>query len=769
MGPRREILAFCAFLSILISAFFHETLFGGKVLSPADVLLVSASFRDESKEDYEPANRLLMDPVLQFQPWLEFNRRMIRSGRLPLWNSHSGCGVPHLANGQSAVFDPFHLLAYLGPTPQVYAWIAAGRLGMAGLGMFLLARAWGLGPYGRWFAGLVYPFSGFLIVWLLYPVTSVAIWLPWLILATDRVIESPSGKAAGWLALIVGLLIVAGHIQTSAHVLLLGGVYASTRYWSAWRAKLDLRRAVIVWGAGIGLGLGLAAIQILPFGFYLAKSPVWVDRKQERPAWWVIARPRLLETICTAAPYVYGSQRRGHPNLGRAIGVQNLNESAAGFAGLASLIWLAPLAIITRGRTPQTAFLAGTLAFGALGAFQLPPVDNLLRALPVLDVTDNRRLLLWVAFGLSLLGGVGLDQLGQSHRLSRIWLSLWVVAALLLAAIALAIPAFEQPLRVRSLAHYRAAALATPGADLSAYNTRAMRQVAQTVRFLPRYYALIAGQLLFLTALAALVRAKRLTPVWVQPVLVAVTLADLAFFGLGLNPAIPASIQRLEPPVIARLRQELRPAARALGLGEELVPNSLMRFGLSDVRNYDSVELARSLSWLAPLYESSATAVTSRSAVNWNGVVRARQRLRESGVGAIVATTPPPTGEFFRTERVGAVWIAWLEAKPWADSEPSDARIDFVKGDGKAQITIDSPVRCEVIVRETWDPGWQARLDGKPVIPGQKWGVFLSLDVEDGHHNISLEYNPLEVRMGLAVSIGSAVLLILVLTGIGKL
>ena len=148
MGSRREIFAFCAILAVCVAAFFHETLFGGKVLSPADVLLVSASFRGDGAGDYEPANRLLMDPVLQFQPWLEFNRQMIRSGRLPLWNGHAGCGAPHLANGQSAVFDPFHLLAYLGPTPQAYAWIAAGRLWMAGLGMFLLARAWGLGPLG---------------------------------------------------------------------------------------------------------------------------------------------------------------------------------------------------------------------------------------------------------------------------------------------------------------------------------------------------------------------------------------------------------------------------------------------------------------------------------------------------------------------------------------------------------------------------------------------------------------------------------------------
>ena len=96
-----------------------------------------------------------MDPVLQFQPWLEFNRRMIRSGRLPLWNGSAGCGTPHLANGQSGGFrSRSTLLAYLGTVPAALGWMAACRLWVAGLGMFLLARSWGLGHWGRWFAGL---------------------------------------------------------------------------------------------------------------------------------------------------------------------------------------------------------------------------------------------------------------------------------------------------------------------------------------------------------------------------------------------------------------------------------------------------------------------------------------------------------------------------------------------------------------------------------------------------------------------------------------
>ena len=241
MTPRRELLAFAATLAVLVTGFFGDSLLGGKVLSPADVLRVSASFRAGAgtgdDAGYEPANRLLMDPVLQFQPWLEFNRRMIRRGRLPLWNDLAGCGAPHLANGQSAVFDPFHAIAYLGTLPEAHAWMAAARLWVAGLGMFLLARRWGLGAWGRWFAGLAFPFCGFLVVWLLFPVTSVAVWMPWLFWASDRALDRPGPRTVGGLALVAALVLLGGHVQTSAHVLLAAAAYAAWRVWPGRAAR----------------------------------------------------------------------------------------------------------------------------------------------------------------------------------------------------------------------------------------------------------------------------------------------------------------------------------------------------------------------------------------------------------------------------------------------------------------------------------------------------------------------------------------------------
>ncbi len=689
MSPFRELLTFILILGLGLTAFFHESLLGNKVLSPADVLLVSASFRDETTADYEPANRLLMDPVLQFQPWLEFNRRMVRSGRLPLWNGQAGCGVPHLANGQSAVFDPFHLLAYLGPTPRAYAWIAAARLFAAGIGMFLLARIWGLGYWGRWFAGLVYPFCGFLVVWLLFPVTSVAIWMPWLFLATECVFRSPGPRTAGGLAVATALVLFGGHIQTSAHVLLAVGLYA---IWKTWfereQGPIEIRRIWLAGMAGLVLGVAMAAVQILPMAAYLARSPVWGDRQRELPAWWSVVSPRWLDALCTAIPYAYGSQRFGHPNLARALGVHNLNESAGGFAGLTAVIWLAPLAFVVRRRSPRVGFLAGMVVIGAMGAFRLPPVDNLLRAIPVLDVTDNRRLTLWVAFGLTMLGGIGLDHLGETWRLARGWIAMAIVGAIGMGTLAIAVRGFEPSIRARAFAHYERAAEESAGADPATYRERAKRQVRRTLDFLPRTYGLAATELGILAALMVVLRRARAGPAWTPPVVLAMTLVDLGLFGSGLNPAIRPELHALEPPVIDRLREGLPPGARAMGLGEELPPGVLMRFGLADPRNYDSVELARSLSWFDPIYEPSGSGRTSRSPVTWESAIRGRDRLRDASVGALVAATPPPPGAFDRVEESGHVWIAWLDARPWAETGSDSDEIEWCRHPGRADFRI---------------------------------------------------------------------------------
>lgn len=758
---RAECAAFGLVLAACVGTFLHDALRPGRVLSPADVLLVQASFRDSNAPAYEPENRLLMDPVLQFQPWLAFERAEIRAGRLPVWNPFAGCGAPLIANGQSALFDPFNLIVFLGPWPAALGWTAAARLWFTGLGTFLLARSWGLGPWGRWFAGLCFPFCGFLVVWLLYPVTPAAIWLPWLLLAADRTILAPSPRASAMLALAVGGVLVAGHVQTSAHVLLATGLLA------AWRLARAIDRRgprAAAWGLGVALGVGIAAVQVAPLGEYLSKSPVWGERHREHPPWWRTTRPRVLESACTALPYLYGSQRRGHPNLARGLGVNNLNESAGGFAGLATLAWLAPLAIATTLRKTETRFLLLLLTVGFLAAFKVPPVDNLLRALPVLGVTDNRRLTLWVAFSLTFLGAIGLDAMARGAWLSRRWSWAWAAAGIILLGGSVAAPLAAPAMRARAERHYRDANIPIDPAEAS---RRVDRQVRAMLDFTPRYLATAAAAFLAMAATAELGRRRTAIARAAPPLLLAATLVDLFAFGAGLNPAIDREIQEFRPPVVARLREILSDGRRAIGVGEELPPNTLMRFGLADVRNYDSVELSRSLDVFEPLYEETDEARSSRRTVSWRTVERALPKLREAAVGAIVAATPPPDpSPFAAVERVGDAWIARLESPPRIAPEgPGGATISPSSTPAaiRVKVAVDGPA-TRLVARETWDEGWSATIDGEAADVEKYADTFMSVHVPRGRHDVALMYRPASLRAGAAASAAALATALLALT-----
>lgn len=760
----RETVGFAAVLAALLGGFFAESLFGGKVLSSADVLLASASFRPVAPANYEPRNRLLMDPVLQFEPWIEFNRRMLRSGRLPLWNSASGCGAPHLANGQSAVFDPFQLIAYLGSVPGSFGLMAATRLWFAGLGMFLLGRAWGLRAWGRWSAGLTFPLCGFLVAWLLYPVTNAAIWLPWILLATEATWQRPSWRRAGGLALTVAGTLLGGHVQTAAHVLLAAGSYAT---WLAWRAGRADRR-LLVGACGVLLGVGLAAVEVVPLGAYLARSPVWGDRDRERVEPWRLARPRLVEAVCTAFPSIYGSQRRGEPNLAKAVGADNQNEAAGGYAGLGTLIWLAPLAWSGRREHPRIGFLVGLSLVGAAAAFRVPPVDNLLRSIPVLKVTDNRRMTLWVAFGLTTLGGYGIDRLALTRSVPgwRAWGGCWAAGAIGFTALAAGVAWSAPAIRSRSLAHYEQAARMTPGADPAEFRERAERQVAAALRFVPRYLMIAAAELLLLAALLAAHRAGRLGTNPTRAVLVALGLAEMIRFGYGLNPAIDPETARATPPLIADLQAEVGRSGRVLGLGAEFPPNALMRFGLLDPRNYDSVELARNLDWFRPLYDPTVPAQTSRREITWGRINLARGRLRAAGVRAVIAPTPPPPDfSCLRLDPHRGIWVARLEADPLITLDGPGAVLAHSGGDGKFDVEVEVERPAVLRVAETFDPGWTAEVDGRPAPVHPDRATFLGVALAPGHHRVELRYDPIEFRIALIIDGIAALGVVFALTG----
>ncbi len=167
-------------------------------------------------------NRVLAsgDILLYFYPYRDYAAAALRSGEIPLWNPYIFLGVPFLANPQAAVLYPLHWpLSWLPVTTQVY-WSAAIHTWLLGMGGYLLLRLWGHSRWAGLITGLVLAGSGFYggLIGHLNQMNGAA-WLPWALAVLVWEVKvhgtrARSIRAAGLLALLVALMLLAGHTQT---------------------------------------------------------------------------------------------------------------------------------------------------------------------------------------------------------------------------------------------------------------------------------------------------------------------------------------------------------------------------------------------------------------------------------------------------------------------------------------------------------------------------------------------------------------------------
>ncbi len=210
-------------------------------------------------------------PSLQFYPWREFALDTLRGGQLPLWNPFNGAGAPLLANYQSQLVYPFSWLGLLLPLGFVMSITAVLHLFMAAAGMWAFSGRIGLPTLGRGVSALAFGMTSYLVGRLgTYPVIMAAAWLPWILWATLGVLESRRPRDIGWLGLFTALQLLAGHAQTAWYSMLLVGLF--TLYWIIRERPADWWKRLGLVVAGLILGAGIAAIQLLPTAELLRTS-----------------------------------------------------------------------------------------------------------------------------------------------------------------------------------------------------------------------------------------------------------------------------------------------------------------------------------------------------------------------------------------------------------------------------------------------------------------------------------------------------------------
>jgi len=211
-------------------------------------------------------------PILQFVPWRTYAFDVIQRGHLPLWDPLLGMGAPLFANYQIALLYPPNILLYLVGPIWGQGLLVALHLIWAGLGMYFLARCLGLGVLSRAIAGMGFSLSGYLVARSGFlSINAAAAWLPWAVLAVDRLVHLNQSaadrneiiKSGCMLSIVLSFQWLAGHAQTAWYTAIMLAA------WVLWRliGGADLKQAlkIVAYVALAGLfAFALCAVQLIP-------------------------------------------------------------------------------------------------------------------------------------------------------------------------------------------------------------------------------------------------------------------------------------------------------------------------------------------------------------------------------------------------------------------------------------------------------------------------------------------------------------------------
>lgn len=348
-----------------------------------------------------------------FEPLRGLYGRELRAGNV-LFTNGLGSGSPLLANPfLAAAYPPNFLLALPGvSTASLLTSLGVAHLLWGALGAGLLARSRGASGAASGLAAAVAGFSGIPFAATRFVLLQTTLsWVPWFLLAGARAGRSRSWKGALLLALVCGVMLLAGDPSVAAAALLL--LAALELLGPA--EPVSRRSRFIRIALGTAGGCLLAAPVLLAGGRALAVSVRASGLPLADVLEWSLHPWELLEL---ALPHPFGNPVRlgaeGYltPGLQGGLGP----NFAALYVGLVPLV-LAGVAV-ARERAKSAGPLVGALALVilALGA-HTPVYEAILRLVPVLRST--RFPVRWIALTplpIALLAATGFDALRSTAR-----------------------------------------------------------------------------------------------------------------------------------------------------------------------------------------------------------------------------------------------------------------------------------------------------------------------------------------------------------------
>ena len=795
MMRRRHDLIAIAFLIAIVTIFFAREVFTDATLVTFRLVNLFPWLATATQKDLDQPS-ITSDSALSYYPRRVFATEMIRQGKMPFWNPYQFCGTPFFANFQSAVLYPVNLGIYwLSPQTQmdVFLWI---HFLIAAVFGFLLARQLGLSRGAAIVVSASYTFCGFMVTRFGQPtLVSTASWLPAVIYFAERLIEAPSFRRAGGLAIVLSFCILAGFPQVVLFVVYSLIVYVLLR---VGLARGQARRGVTLAFVGIAAATAcfVCAFQLLPtyelsgFSYRRVLPYSMILSSAQHP----------LVALKYFVPDVLGDPLETSVISKALLRVEEGPKFAQNYVSTTGYVGILPIALSLLAFTKPNRKLLPFIVLAALSllvVFGSPLLHLFYKILPGFNFSRVDRVVVVFMFSASLLAGYGFDRARAPGGRSAL-----VACGAGLAVFAVALALW---LRLSGLALI----LKEAGASSA----------------LPSYITYASGKLIWFVLLACasaailiLAGLKRLSPRVLFMAAIAVLLADLISNGVKFKVSQPAGQILPSNALVDSLSAE-GGQWRIAKYRNDVVPANLPTLvGIDDVHGYDALNVRYYLEMLGAL-DSSLIDVSNAALRRRIGPITSEAALssplldllnakyvlttvRPSSVGRRQVTRLvnedflpraflvgranffPDYGrmlEYMKQDRFdprsevlltgsapgGAQTIASdlgpASADPGPGQEPGEARIVKYDATGPV-IEVNARTGCYLVVSDTFYPGWLAVVDGKVAPLLRADYAFRAVSLEAGSHTVRMVYRSSYFRIGLLFTIAGIALIALMLS-----
>lgn len=747
-------------LSIIVAAalvFFHRVVFRGDILTGGDVLAGAAIF-----EHYATAQMAL--------------------GRLPLWNPYIFCGMPFFESmtWSAFVYPSYWIKLALDSIPGVdlpRLFFLFLHYVLAGVGMFFYLRSRRVGHAGALAGGLFFMLTPHLVGLATIGhggkiLTSA--YIPLVLMATHRLLETRARKWIAILAIFGGLQFLARHVQVSYYtwlavaVLVVFWLVASRRDGRAWGALAGGTGTVV---AGALLAAALAAMLLLPLREYSAYSTRVAESGGmgfEQAVMWSL-HPKELLTLFV--PSFLGLAERTYWG---PMPFQQVSH----YIGYAVLCFAA-LAVAGK-RTRNTGLLAILLGLSVVLAFgrYVEPLYRLLyTALPGFSRFRVPAMSLLIAqFAGTALAGHGIDVLVEGRRPQTRRLIPWAVGtAAVGAVIGLAVMGARS-----GLGRTATSALMEKYAGADPSLVREVGREAARLAFRDAgiliAFAAATGVSIFVAG------TRKLASVLTAALLIGVAVWDIALVDRRfMQPEAMSPLSSYYPESAATAFLRRQPGIfRVAPLGSDFSSNAWMYHGIESIGGYHPAKLTvvddllhkvgvtnlKLLSMMNVRYvvgpEEIGHPAFERVAPGVHEFRGALPRAFLIGEARTVRNEALALAEYGIDSFDPARYATLLEELPGplGDTEGSTAEITSYEP-GAIEIAASVRRPCLLVLSEVYyPPGWKAFVDGIQTTIYRTDYAFRSVYLEPGEHTVSMVYESAGLKIGLVVSLIAAVLLV---------